>query len=120
MKKPDEITADLKQFIGSDIIYKHWLGIGFTEGVKYLADTAEAYWLIDAIASHQTQTFLSNTKLQYFQIWHLLVKGKSGTLICEWDTDKEILRQELEYTDFSLSSIKLYLVQRVLMLPNEY
>ncbi|MBW4431048.1 MAG: hypothetical protein KME28_04745 [Pelatocladus maniniholoensis HA4357-MV3] len=120
MENPEQITAALKQFIGSGIIYQHWLGIGFTEGVKYLADAAEAYWLIDSIASHQTKRFLSNTKLQNFQIWLLSVKEKSGTLICEWDTGKEVLRQEIEYTDFPINSIKVYLISKVLMLPTEY
>lgn len=120
MENPEQITAVLKQFIGSGIIYQHCLSIKFTEGVKYLADAAEAYWLIDGIASHQIKRFLSNTKLQYFQIWHLLAKEKSGTLICEWDTGKEVIRQEIEYTDFPIASIKLYLVSKVLMLPNEY
>ena len=36
------------------------------------------------------------------------------------NTNQEVLRQEIEYTDFPLSHIKLYLVEKVLMLPNEY
>jgi hypothetical protein len=119
MKNAEQITAEFKHFTGSELIYKHWLGIQYTEGVKYLADAAEAYWLIDAIASYQTKKFLSNSKLQDLQIWRLLVENQSGTLICEWDTDQEVLRQEIEYTDFPLATTKLYLVQKVLMLPSE-
>jgi hypothetical protein len=120
MKNADQITAELKQFTGSEVIYKHWLSIQYTEGVKYLADAAQAYWLIDAIASHQTKKFLSDPKLQDFQIWHLVVQDKSGILYALWDTDKEVLRQEIEYTDFPMPDVKLYLVQKVLMLPSEY
>ena len=115
-----EITALLKQFYGSATLYKHWLGLKYTEGIQHLAQETNCYWVLDAIASHQTKQFLLNPKLREFQIWHLQVQKNSGVLICEWDTNQEVLRQDIEYTDFPLSHIKLYLVQKVLMLPNEY
>jgi hypothetical protein len=120
MKSAEEIIAELKQFSGSCILHKHWLNIRYTEGIKHLAETAQSFWLIDAIASHQTKELLSNPYLAELQIWRLIVEEKSGVLICEWDTDKEVLRQEIPYTDFPLTTIKLYLCQKVLMLPNEY
>ncbi|MEA5574745.1 DUF6876 family protein [Calothrix sp. UHCC 0171] len=120
MKKPHQIKAALDQFTGSTVIYKHWLGLKYTEGIKYLADETNCYWLIDAIFSHQTKQLLSNANLREFQIWHLRVENNSGILICEWDTNQEVLRQEIEYTDFPLSHIKLYLVEGTLILPSEY
>ncbi|MEA5574637.1 DUF6876 family protein [Calothrix sp. UHCC 0171] len=120
MEKPYQIKAALDQFTGSTIIYKHWLGLKYTEGIKYLADETNCYWLIDAIFSHQTEQLLSNQNLREFQIWHLRVNNKSGILICEWDTNQEVLRHNIEYTDFALKHIKLYLVETVLMLPSEY
>ncbi|NJN13474.1 MAG: hypothetical protein HC815_38435 [Richelia sp. RM1_1_1] len=120
MKTPREITSELNQFYGSTTLYKHWLGLKYTDGIKYLAHEANCYWLLDAIASHQTKNLLSNPRLREFQIWHLQVQDNSAVLICEWDTNQEVLRQEIEYTDFPLSHIKLYLVEKVLMLPNEY
>lgn len=45
---------DLSPFTGTEHWYKHWLGgLLYTDGVKYVADQAGAYWLIDAIASYQ-------------------------------------------------------------------
>ncbi len=120
MKTPQEIASELNQFYGSTTLYKHWLGLNYTDGIQYLAKEANCYWLLDAIASHQTKQFLSNPQLREFQIWHLQVQENSGVLICEWDTNQEVLRQEIEYTDFPLSHIKVYLVEKVLMLPNEY
>ena len=120
MITPHEINTELNQFYGSATLYKHWLGLNYTEGMQYLAEEANCYWLLDAIASRQTNQFLSNLKLREFQIWNLQVQNNSGVLICEWDTNQEVLRQEIEYTDFPLSHIKLYLVEKVLMLPNEY
>ena len=120
MKTPQEIASDLKKFYGSTTLYKHWLGLKYTEGIQYLALYTNCYWLLDAIASHQTKQLLSNPKLKEFQIWHLKVQDNSGVLICEWDINQEVLRQEIEYTDFPLNHIKLYLVEKVVMLPNEY
>jgi hypothetical protein len=120
MKMPQQISSELNQFTGSTILYKHWLGLKYTEGIKYLADSTNCYWLLDAITSHQTKNFLSNTKLREFQIWHLQVKENSGILICEWDTNQEVLRQDIPYTDFPLADVKIYLVEKVLMLPSEY
>ncbi|MGD1871569.1 MAG: DUF6876 family protein [Mastigocoleus sp.] len=115
-----KIAEEMNAFCGSSILYKYYLGLKYTEGIQYLAQEANCYWLLDAIASHQTQELLSNPQLREFQIWHLRVEENSGVLICEWDTNQEVLRQEIEYTDFPLSHIKLYLVEKVLMLPNEY
>ncbi|WP_026735964.1 DUF6876 family protein [Fischerella sp. PCC 9605] len=121
MKDAEQITTELKQFVGSETFYRHWSGIQYTEGVKYLASAAQAYWLIDGIISHQANNrFLSDPGLQDFQIWRLVVNNNSGTLICEWDTDKEVLRQEIDYTDFPFPEIRLYLVQKTLMLESEY
>jgi hypothetical protein len=47
--------SDLAQFTGSEQWFKHFLGPVFTEGVKHVADTAGAYWLIDSIAINQTR-----------------------------------------------------------------
>ena len=120
METSQRLIAELNYFHGSTILYKHWLGLKYTEGVKHLASGTSSYWFIDTIASHQTKQFLSDNRLQEFQIWRLQVEDNSGNLICELDTNQEVLRQEIEYTDFPLSEIKLYLVEKVLMLNNEY
>ncbi|NDJ26034.1 hypothetical protein GS682_31540 [Nostoc sp. B(2019)] len=119
-KTAEELIADLRQFTGSEVVYRHSLGmLRYTEGVKYLAQTTQCYWLLDAIGSYQHQ-LQSNARLRELQMWHLVVKDESGTLICEEDTDIEVLRQSIPYTDFLLPEITLYLAQKVLMLPSEY
>ena len=41
-------NADLSQFTGSENWYRHGLvrNVLFTDGAKYVADTAGAYWLL--------------------------------------------------------------------------
>ncbi len=116
-----EIQSNLAQFIGTECYYKHWLGLKYTDGVKYLCDSCQSYWLIDAIASYQTRKFLTDPMLAEFQCWTLKVNpDKSATLTCERNTDDIAVKQKIPFTDFPLNSIKLYLTDRVLLLPSEY
>jgi hypothetical protein len=40
---------NLDQFTGGDTYYVNPIGrLRYTEGIKYLADSADCYWLIDA------------------------------------------------------------------------
>jgi len=115
-------TADLNQFSGTNHYYRHWaMRLVYTDGVKYVANDADAYWLLDAISSYQTRTFLKDPMLQEFQVWKLTVNANDTvTLVCERDTNDVVLSQEIAYTDFPLDEIKFYLVEGVLMLPSEY
>jgi hypothetical protein len=111
----------LESFTGTENHYKR-LGILYTDGVKYLADEGEAYWLIDAIASCQfSPTVKNDPMLQEIQFWNLQVKpDNSAVLTCERDEDDIALTQDIPYTDFPLENVRLYLANRVLMLPSEY
>ncbi|MBO1072941.1 MAG: hypothetical protein HEQ13_27995 [Dolichospermum sp. DEX189] len=134
MISPEELQQSLKHFTSTDNYYRHLLSIRHTDGIQYLAQEAQCYWLIDVIASHQTKKLLADQMLKDFQLW-LLVVGDSHEFIkpkphhqavvtCWGDTpDPEItpyIRQDIEFTDFPLPEIKLFLVQGVLMLPGEY
>jgi hypothetical protein len=81
-----------------------------------------AFWLLDAIASHQPQ---AKKACDGFQLWTLTLhdQGASSgaTLRCRADSDQEpIITQEIEYTDFPLASVKLYVIDNVVLLPDEY
>lgn len=114
-------NLDLSQFTGTEQYYRHYLGLNYTDGIRYLAEEAGAFWLIDAIASYQTKGFLKDPDLLHFQLWELQVKDNTATLTCKKDSNKEsVVSQFIEFTDFPLESIKLYVVDKVLMLPSEY
>jgi hypothetical protein len=95
----------------------------FTDGVKYLADEAQAYWLTDAIFSHQSTPEVSR---EDFQLWKLARNPQGhGAVLIGTDGDKgygpvELARQEFWITDFPLPEIELYFYGNVLMLPAEY
>ncbi len=112
--------ADLSQFIGTTQYYMHsFKRFTYTDGVKYLAEKADAYWLLDAIASHQPQ-LLNDPMLQYFQHWKLTVINNTAKLICEKGSNIIAATQDIPFTDFPLSSVQLFLIEGVLMLPSEY
>ena len=115
-------NLNLEQFTGTENYYQHWLGIHYTDGVKYLADEAAAHWLIDAIASWQSSPQVKQDRmLQEIQFWKLRVNSdQSATLTCERDSDDVALTQEIEFTDFPLEEVRLYLSNGVLLLPSEY
>ena len=125
---PETLESDLAQFTGSENFYPHALNRNFrhTDGVNYLASKAGAFWLIDLIASHQMSR---KVRAESFQLWTLTLTGQKNPMAvaeCRTDTHAPVLaRQEIEFTDFPLKSIKLYCVdggdgQVVLMLPSEY
>lgn len=102
---------DLSQFTCTDNYYPHWTRkLVFTDGVKYLADKAGAYWLIDAIASYQADKRVKQNKmLQGIQFWKLEVKDGKGVLTCVEDTGrKPVIRQEIEFTDFPLDEVEIW------------
>jgi hypothetical protein len=73
----------------------------YTDGVKFVAETAGAYWLIDAILSHQR-----NRKAVHaadgFQVWRLKHHNTdSGADLTMDDGNGNVLiLQRIEYTDF--------------------
>ena len=110
-------SYQLNQFTGTEHWYRHWLGILYTDGVKFLAEKAGAYWLIDAVASYQNKL-----KDVPFQIWTLVVnEDNSAILQMREDSDMPFrVEQYIKYSDFSLESIRLYFIDNVLLLPSEY
>ncbi|MCH7559291.1 MAG: hypothetical protein IIB56_17810 [Planctomycetes bacterium] len=58
--------TDLDQFTGTSQYYTYMAGLKLTDGVKYMADEAGAYWLLDIIASYQTD---AKIRREPFQVW---------------------------------------------------
>ncbi|MBI4977510.1 MAG: hypothetical protein HZC28_08515 [Spirochaetes bacterium] len=114
-----KLKGALAGFQGGEQYYRHWLrNIVYTEGIKYLADTAGAYWLIDIVASAQS---VSQLKGESFQAWTLDVNPDHRAKVYATDGNTTTLyTQEIPYTDFPLDSIKLFLADNVLLLPSEY
>ena len=124
-----ELATELAHFTGTESytnLRYPWLRTKFllTDGTKYLAEQAKAFWLMDAIASHQTN---QKVAAEPFQVWELTVSpAQQAILTCTDGNKTELVRQEIPATDFPLEKITLYAEQSdylgglVVMLTSEY
>ena len=110
--------ADLDQFHGTDHWYQHGLTpIKYTDGVRFLADGAGAFWLIDDICFAQKCRAVC---AEEFQTWTLKVVDKTATLTCDDGNGRVVYSKRIEFTDFPMQEIKLWLTDQALLLPSEY
>jgi hypothetical protein len=119
-----QLPANLCQFSGSTQFYRHPFGVIFTEGIHYLAEECGAFWLIDVVASYQSQLCS-----EAFQLWRIErdARNESGCVVtCRSDTNEpDLVKQRIPYTDFPLDQpFEFYAVcngdQPVVMLKSEY
>jgi hypothetical protein len=113
--------ADLIQFTGSEQWYRHAMvrDVLYTDGVKYVAETAGAYWLIDEIAF--AQRFDKLLAAEQYQLGKLSVNpDHTATLTCEDGSGGVVFTKAIEYTDFPLEEITPYFMNKTILLPSEY
>lgn len=120
-KKKTLTQAALAQFTATEACYPHHLvpGVRYTEGVRRMAEAADAYWLIDLIASFQgDERFIGED----FQVWTLKVHLHNGGayVTCEDGQGRQIDGELSGFTDFPLREITLYFTSGVLTLTSEY
>ena len=104
----------------------------------HVAEYGEAFWLLDAIASHEEKNpdliaACEYERVDYLHFWRLDVTRKPGEqmgrarLWCEAEAgEPPIVEQEIELTDFPLDNLTVYAgndgpgTLRKLFLPSEY
>jgi hypothetical protein len=112
--------SERANFTGSENWYKHWLGKTlFTDGVKFVAEQAGAFWLIDEIAINQTRP---KVRAEEFQVWTLKVdlEKRKGVLSCDDGNGNVVFTKRIDYTDFPLAEIRFYCTDNTILLPSEY
>ena len=134
--------GDLGQFTGCETWTRHGLcrNVIYSEGMAFVAERGKAYWLIDAIASHEAHNpklkaaCRNDESFDYLHFWTLNVypndgedSGSYAILTCRKDSGlPAIVTQKIDYTDFCLKEIKIYAgndgpgTPRKLFLPSEY
>ena len=109
----------LSQFTGTEHYYRLNRRCLITDGAKYLADEAGAYWLLDAAASYLLELGTSD--------WFVLVRmvvSECQAVLCLEDGNGGIrASQQIPFTDFPLPEQVLYACwdgdHWVMMLPSE-
>jgi hypothetical protein len=111
------LEEELDQFNGTSKYYRSFTGLLFTDGIKYLADRAGCYWLIDLVGSYQSE--LAHIP---FQLWEVeVVEQYAGVVTMREDLDEPALvRQNFPFTDFPIEKFSFYCVSNVMMLKSEY
>ena len=118
---PDELHQHLAHFSGTERYHRTHPGLLATDGAKYLADQAEAYWLLDIIWSVLPKI------ADEFAVLELSVQDNRRAAVVIHDgrePQTSYHEQSISRTDFPLEQVKLYIQQngheRVVMLPSEY
>lgn len=116
----DQLLSNLGQFSGTDAYYRITPNFLITDGVKFLADKAGCYWLLDAAVSHLVALGTND----HFVLIKLVVNNLSAVLTLEDGNGHVHCKQTIPYTDFPLSQQKLYACwdgqHWVIMLTGEY
>lgn len=121
---PDQLRETLRGFYGTEAYYRTNPGLLVTDGVKFLADTAGCYWLLDMVWSYLPR--LRKTDDTFFVVRYAGTPGASGLFSITDDIPPKqtYAQQAIEYTNFPLDEIVLYLSateeEFVLMLRSEY
>jgi hypothetical protein len=147
-KLAEELEAELPHFTGTEEYHRiryPWLRKDFllTDGAKYLADKATAYWLIDIIASYQLNKKVATEGYQSWKLnvnhdaepehslhstiltWKQRARTNKALVTCDDGNKHIIVTQEIPATDFPLDEVHLYVTNDdyngiVVMLPSEY
>ena len=123
--KVNEIKEGLQHFHGSEMFFQMPLiRTRFTNGIKYLADVANCFWLVT-----DTSVIAKNLMNKSYFItidFKRLTKDEQEEFGCEafityGDGNDNILeKHRYNVTDFPLDEIRLFFVDNTLMLPSEY
>ncbi len=112
--------ADLAQFTATERYYRLNRKCLLTDGAKYLAEGAGAFWLMDAAACYLIELGTDD----WFVKIELAVTASKAELKLEDGNGYVRARQEIPYTDFPLLSQTLFACwdgeHWVIMLPSEY
>jgi len=105
-----EMLADeLTNFTGTEMYHPFNIvmrDVVLTDGASYLAQTARAYWLMDIIGSATKHT--KELRENEFIVWTLKVSDHKGIVTATADEEAVLYSQTIEYTDFPLDEIVLW------------
>lgn len=125
MKTQTELRQNLKRFTGSPHIFKvSLLNTGYTEGIQYLAQQANCYWLITDVSTIgkrlMKKSYFVGINYIYLSEEEQRQTGYTAKVTYGHGNGKTFFTQGYEWTDFPLKSLKLFYIDDILLLPGEY
>lgn len=110
-----ELKANLAQFTGTDQWWKHSItAMTYTDGVKYFAEKAGAYWFLDIVGTEVMP------HKHDFAVVKLVSKDNKATIVVEDGNGNTSWEKKIEFTDCPEGVWSFYLIYTVLLLPSEY
>lgn len=91
----DHALSNLSSFTGTSCYYQISRRHLLTDGSKYLADTAGAYWFMDAVVSHLDEIGTQD----WFVLIRLLVENGGAVMVYEDGNGHEHARQSGQLTN---------------------
>jgi len=127
-EKAELVLEYMRQTNGSEQFFRHtFLPVVYTEGMRYVAETCGAYWLIDLIGSWQPKVRRKLAGTRNFQVWELArhSDGQRWIARCWSDTPNKstvLARQVIGYSDFpeELLPFTCWCVDGTILLKEEY
>jgi len=118
MMKKHELLNNLSQFTGSENSYYHPMfeAYRYTDGIRFLAQNAGCYWLLEHILIHQS---LPEIMKEEFQVWKITVEDSKATITVDDGNDNIVKKWTDIFTDFPLDEISLWFENQTLFLPSE-
>ncbi|MCH2231378.1 MAG: hypothetical protein MK105_13635 [Crocinitomicaceae bacterium] len=116
----NEILNQLNLFTGSEHLYQY-NSILITDGIKYLCETCNSYWLLDVLISHQ---IFPKVNSETFQVWTITLKPifnfpNACEVTCNDGNDNILATQVIPFTDFPFS-YSFYFIDGIVLLKSEY
>ena len=123
--KTKEISEGLQHFNGSEILFQiPLLKTRFTNGIKYLANEAECFWLVTD-ASVIAKSLMNKSRFitidfRKFSKEEMEVIGYEARIDYSDGNGHIFESHKYHITDFPLDELRLFFVDNTLMLPSEY
>ncbi len=132
-----QIMAESQQFIGAQNWYKNPFGILYTDGVQWIAETLNCYWLINDIALYSRKIRDFPNQYPFLAVDFMAPEEGKGKLLVGDGNDKVLFSKRYSFADLMIEneafkavketpSIRFFLChdgganRYVLMLPTEY
>lgn len=114
-----DLSVALRQFTGTTNWYTSPLypWMKYTDGIKFVAETVGAYWLLTILGTELQEL---NESEPFLHI--ILYVEEDGAEIVAGDGNGEfdLYRRKIDVTDFPVGEWTFYLINGVLILPSEY
>ena len=123
MKTPSEILHNLARFSGTEQFTRFsplFPKLLATDGIIYLAQECQSYWMLDIIGSVQQMP-----KIKAEGFLTVIYNKKAGKVVISDGNGNMLYEQTVSSPTFPLNEIKLFVCDgeagmRIVMLPQEY